>query len=94
MNIVPVGANYTDAQTYLDKTIYRSGSDTYSGISKKAINGKTWYYATLSSSYSNKYHYSIVDNKTIYRVIFEISDDDSKACSSAYNTVINSLKFK
>ena len=82
-----------DAKQYLEKSIYYSATDTFSGISQKTLNNNSWYYATVTTSYSQEYYYSISNNGTIYEIKFEISDDDNKTCTSAYNTVINSLKF-
>lgn len=82
-----------DAKQYLENDIYYSATDTFSGISQKTVNNNSWYYATVTKSYGQKYYYSIVNNGTIYELEFEISDDVNKTCSSAYNTVINSLKF-
>lgn len=82
-----------DAKQYLEKSIYYSATDTFSGISQKTVNNNSWYYATVTTSYNQEYYYSILNNGTIYEIEFEISEDDNKTCSSAYNTVINSLKF-
>lgn len=84
---------YTDAKQYLEKTIYRSTTDTYSGISQKKLNSNVWYYANVKTSYGQEHYYSIQKNGYIYNLQFSISNDNNKNCSSAYNTVINSLKF-
>lgn len=95
LKLLTTKSNYynDDAKQYLEKGIYYSSTDTFSGISQKTVNDNSWYYATITTSYNQKYYYSISNNGTIYEVQFEIKYDDNKTCSSAYNTVINSLKF-
>ena len=96
LTLSTVNASYhnNDAKKYLEETIYYSATDTYSGINQKTVNNNTWYYATVTTSYNQKYYYSITNNNTIYKLDFEIYSDDNKACSSAYNIIINSLEFK
>lgn len=84
---------YNDAKQYLEKSVYYSSTDTYSGISQKKLNNNVWYYVDVNKSYVQEHYYSILKNKKIYEVQFSIINDNNKTCSSAYNTVINSLKF-
>lgn len=88
------GSNYNnDAKQYLEKDIYYAPTDTYSGVTSKTLNNNVWYYANVISSYNQEYYYSIINNGIIYEVEFSIASDENKTCSSAHNTIINSLKF-
>ena len=93
LSIANVSSYYNDAKTYLEKTIYYSASDNYSGISQKNINNNTWYFATVTTAYSQKYYYSIINGETIYKLEFSIVNDKNQTCSKAYDTVANSLRF-
>lgn len=84
---------HTDAKQYLEKMIYRSPTDIYSGISQEKINNNDWYYANVKTGYGQEHYYSIQKNGYIYNLQFSISNDNNKTCSSAYNIVINSLSF-
>ncbi len=87
---------YSDPKKYLEDEMYNSSMDTFSDISQKRINGNDWYYAQITdNSYYDyqKNYYSISKDNITYYLKFEIEYDGNKKCSSAYNTVINSLKL-
>ena len=86
--------SYSDSKKYLEEEIYYRPADTFSGIKKKKINGNNWYYAkvTEDSDHQSNY-YSISKDNAVYYLEFNISADENKKCSSAYNEVISSLKF-
>ena len=93
LSVINADIYNNDAKDYLEKNISYSANDTYSGVSQKAINNNTWYYASVTNNYIQEYFYSVVNNDYIYKLEFTIYDDTNKTCSSAYNTVINSLRF-
>lgn len=83
-----------DAKQYLENRIKYSSSD-YSEIRKKRINKKYWYYTEATTEFNTKNYYYVTEkNGTIYEVKFNIYNDTNKACTNAYNTIINSLEFK
>ncbi len=87
--------NNKDSKQFLEEEIYYNASDTYSGISSKKINNETWDYATVTDKNGIiKYYYGTLKDNNFYLIDFHILDDEGKLCSKAYNTVINSLKFK
>ncbi len=94
-NIMTSNAEYyeNDAKRYLEKNIFYSASDTYSGISQKNINNVNWFYADVMTSYNAKFYYSTIYNKTIYEFEFSITNDKNELCSEAYDEIINSMRF-
>ena len=80
-----------DAQAYLEKHVYYSASDTYSGISNKTINGKTWNYVSVTKSYGTTHYYATIDGEKIYEIEFS---ENSDTCAPIHNAVVNSLRFK
>ena len=47
---------------------------------------------SVKKSYNTTYYYAGEDNDKIYEIEFSITEDSGK-CSSAYTSIINSLKF-
>ena len=94
-NIMTSNAEYyeNDAKRYLEKNIFYSASDTYSGISQKNINNINWFYADVMTSYNAKFYYSTIYNKTIYEFEFSITNDKNELCSKAYDEILNSMRF-
>lgn len=66
----------------------------YSKIEEKRVNNNTWYYGFYKTEKAQGYQYSILKKGDIYSIDFTITNDVNKNCSNAYNTIINSLKFK
>ena len=85
--------NY-DAKTYMEKKIYYSATDTFSGFSTKTINGKTWQYAKVTKSYGESEHYGIVNGENAYAVEFSATNEAKSKCQSAFNSAVNSMRIK
>lgn len=95
LTLLTTNSNYynDDAKSYLENNIYYSTTDSYSGLTEKNINSNNWYMASVTSNYNKKYYYATSKNGKLYKVEFIISENSNKTCSSAYDTVINSLDF-
>lgn len=83
---------YDSVNAYLEENVYYSASDTTSSIEQKNINSNNWAYMSVKRSYNTTYYYAGENNDKIYEIEFSITDDSGK-CSSAYTSIINSLKF-
>lgn len=83
---------YESVSSYLEKNVYYSSSDVASTIETKNINGNNWNFMSVQKSYSKTYYYAGQKNDKIYNIEFSITDD-SGVCSSAYSTVIDSIRF-
>ena len=93
LNKISGPSGYKDAKTYLEKNLYYSENDTYSGISTVKLNNNDWYYANIITSYSNRHYYSINRNSDIYNVEFIIISDQTEKCYDAYSKIIKSMEF-
>ena len=82
-----------DAKSFLERNMYYTNDDTYSGVSPITINNNNWYYGYVVNDYSLDYYYSIINDEKIYEVEFNIVNDSSSSCSTAYNKIINSMRF-
>lgn len=83
---------YDSVSDYLEHNVYYSASDTVSAIEQKNINNNNWAYMSVKKSYNTTYYYAGEDDDEIYVIKFSIAEDSGK-CSSAYTSIINSLKF-
>ena len=83
---------YDSVSDYLEDNVYYSASDTASAIEQKNINNNNWAYMSVKTSYNTTYYYAGENNDKIYEIEFSITEDSGK-CSSAYTSIINSLKF-
>ncbi len=82
-----------DAKQFLEDNVSYSSTDTYSGITAKSLNKRSWYYAEVITDLTENYYYAILNNGKIYSVQFSILSDAGERCSKARDELANSLKF-
>lgn len=82
-----------DSKDYLEKNIFFTSSDAYSGIGVQNINNNSWHYAGVKTDNTEEYYYSGYHNGKIYEVDYIIRSDVNKTCSDAYDSIFSSLRF-
>lgn len=83
---------YDSINEYLEDNVYYTINDIVSSVEQKNINSNNWIYMSVKNTNNTTYYYASDFNDKIYKIEFSINKDSGK-CSSAYNSIINSLKF-
>ncbi len=82
-----------DAKQFLEDSVSYSSTDTYSGITAKSLNKRSWYYAEVITDLTENYYYAILNNGKIYSIQFSILSDAGERCSKARDELASSLKL-
>lgn len=91
--------DYKDGNEYLRDRINFTYNDKVSEIKEVELNNYKWYYMSKEKNEDIEYIYATIKDNIVYELEYEITDyakgdGTSSFCSSQYDKVISSIKFK